>query len=201
MNALITGYLTSSSLIMAIGAQNAYVLRIGITRSHVLTVVLFCIISDVLLMTLGVFGLGAVIGESRVILQCLKYTGVTFLFAYALYSGRRALYGGSTLHTDSLAPESTRFVIFTIATLTYLNPHVYLDTVVLMGAASHQYAAPERWWFWVGAAFASSLWFFALGYGSKILRPIFEQETSWRILDATVAIVMAVIGGNLLLST
>jgi L-lysine exporter family protein LysE/ArgO len=199
MNALFTGYFTATSLIMAIGAQNAYVLRQGIAKTNIFTVVLFCIVSDALLVTLGIFGIGAVIGENQLALQILKYTGVTFLFGYSFYSARKAFYGGSSLQIHSLQPESIRFVLCTIAALTYLNPHVYLDTVVLIGAASQQYTLPERWWFWVGATCASSLWFFALGSGAKALKPLFEQEASWRILDAAIAVIMAVIGGNLLL--
>jgi L-lysine exporter family protein LysE/ArgO len=199
MNPLLTGYLTSASLIMAIGAQNAYVLRTGLTGNHILPVVLFCVISDVLLMTFGVFGFGLLTGESRLLLQGLQYTGGTFLLCYALYSVKRAIYGGAVLVTAALKPESPRLAILTIATLTYLNPHVYLDTILLIGGASHQYALPERWWFWTGAAFASSLWFFALGYGAKILGPMFAKQLAWRILDTAIACMMTIIGINLLL--
>lgn len=200
MNALITGYLTSASLIMAIGAQNAYVLRLGIAKSKVFPVVLFCIVSDVLLMTMGVFGLGAATGENIVVLQGLKYIGGTFLLCYAFHNARRAFYGGAGLQIGELKQESCQFVLLTIATLTYLNPHVYIDTIVLIGGASHQFPLPERWWFWTGAALASSMWFLALGYGAKILSPVFEKPLAWRILDIMIACIMSIIGASLLVN-
>ena len=183
------GFAFGLSLIVAIGAQNAFVLRQGIARRHVLAVVTVCATSDVILITAGVAGAGLVVGTNPGLLQFAYWGGAAFLLTYAALSARRAMRNTSlevenTAHTKQLGTA-----IVTALALTWLNPHVYLDTVVLLGSVAATYDT-TRLWFSVGAAVASLAWFSALGYGAQFLRPLFSRPASWRVLDGAIAVFM-----------
>jgi L-lysine exporter family protein LysE/ArgO len=187
------------SLIVAIGAQNAYVLRQGIRREHVLAVVLVCALSDAILIVVGVAGFGSLLTAVPWLLVVVRIIGAVFLLGYAFIAGRRALHPG-VLQADATAGSPARLapVIATVLALTWLNPHVYLDTVVLLGsvAATH---GDQRWQFAVGAVLASILWFTTLGFGARFLRPVFAKPLSWRILDVAIAIIMTAIAASLVI--
>lgn len=186
------------SLIVAIGAQNAFVLRQGLRREHVFAVVAVCAASDALLIVLGIAGLGTLIQQVEWLMLVVRFAGAAFLAWYGIRSAMRA-FKPSTLDTDPAgAPLSLRVAIVTVLALTWLNPHVYLDTVLLLGSigATH---GETRWWFGLGAAIGSVLWFGALGYGSRALRPLFAKPVAWRVLDALIAVVMLVLAVSLVL--
>ncbi len=196
--AFFKGFATSGALIVAIGAQNAFVLRQGIKREHVLAVVLVCALSDALLITLGVAGLGALVQRSPTLLTIARYGGAAFLIVYGLLAARRALHGESmTAAADT--PLSLRAAIAACLAFTYLNPHCWLDTVVLLGSIASQQPEGARTWFGIGAVSASFVWFFALGFGARALRGVFERPIAWKVLDAVIALVMWGIAASLLL--
>ena len=180
------------SLIMAIGAQNAFVLRQGIRREHVLPVVLICGLTDALLEFAGVAGIGFVIERAPVVLEIVRWGGVAFLLWYAFTAAMRARKPEALVAGDGSAGSLRRTVLACLA-ITYLNPHVYLDTMVLMGSIGNAQGDPERWWFAVGGAIASVGWFAALGYGSRYLTRFFASPRSWQILDICVAVIMVVL--------
>lgn len=203
------------SLIVAIGAQNVFVLRQGIRREHVLPVVIICAVSDALLIAAGVAGLGFVISAAPWLIVVARWAGALFLLAYGMLAARRAWRGGEQLRVDPADGEratgrssgaatatATRTalapVIATALALTWLNPHVYLDTVLMLGsiAATH---GEDRWLFAAGAIMASILWFTALGFGARYLGRWLRTERSWRILDALIAIVMITLAVSLVL--
>lgn len=195
----LAGFFLGGSLIIAIGAQNAYILRMGLLRHHVFWLCLFCAVSDAVLIVLGVAGLGAIVQAQPVLLNVIAIFGAAFLFAYAFVAARRALKPGTLKPADAERP-SLAAAIAVCAGFTWLNPHVYLDTVVLVGSFSTKYAGDARIAFGIGAVLASFTWFFGLGYGARILKPLFENPRSWQILDALIAIVMALLGFSLLKS-
>ena len=178
------------SLIVAIGAQNAFVLRQGLRGEHVVPVVAVCAVSDWLLIAAGVFGAGALVTRVPEVVDGMRYLGAAVLVAYAALALRRAT-RPSALQAATRGGGSTsrRSALGTCLALTWLNPHVYLDTVVLLGtlAAAHH---GERWWFGLGAAIGSGLWFGALGGGARLLRPVFARPSAWRVLDVVIALVV-----------
>ena len=180
------------SLIVAIGAQNAFVLRQGIRGEHVGVVVAICAISDAVLITLGVAGAGAVIEGMPELADGVRIAGAAFLFGYAALAARR-VWRPSALHASGEDAAGVRAVALAALALTWLNPHVYLDTVVLLGsvAATH---GDARWWFGLGAVTGSVLWFAGLGYGARLLRKPFARPSAWRALDGAVALIMGAIG-------
>ena len=185
------------SLIVAIGAQNAFVLRQGLRREHVGSVVAVCALSDVVLIAAGIGGLGAVVDRSPEVLTVVRAVGGVFLLAYAVIALRRVLAAG-VLEPDARQDSAPRRqVVTTSVVLTWLNPHVYLDTVLLLGsvAATH---GDQRWWFGLGAATGSMAWFGGLGYGAQLLRPLFARPSAWRVLDVLVAGTMTTIAITLL---
>ena len=194
MLAFFSGLGLGLSLIVAIGAQNAYVLRQGIRREHVLAVVTICALSDAVLIVAGVAGLGFVIERMPWLVVVAQWLGAAFLLAYGLLAARRALRGSDAgLHTDpgSRPQPGVRLapVALTVLALTWLNPHVYLDTVLMLGsiAATH---GDARWVFAAGAVCASILWFTALGYGARHLGRWLDTPRAWRILDGAIAVIM-----------
>lgn len=195
--AFIRGFGMSAALIVAIGAQNAFVLRAGLRREHVLAVVLVCALSDALLIGLGVLGVGALVQASPGLLALARYGGAAFLVGYGALAARRAWRStGMALHE---APKtSLRTALVTCLALTYLNPHCWLDTVVLLGAVAGQLPATQRTSFGLGATLASFVWFFALGYGARLLRGVFARPAAWRWLDGAIALVMWSIAASLL---
>jgi L-lysine exporter family protein LysE/ArgO len=187
------------SLIVAIGAQNLFVLRQGLRREHVGAVVAVCAVSDVVLIAAGVGGAGALLDAVPWVGTAMRWGGAAFLLVYAGLAARRAARAGEALRADDAGLRaSLASVVATTAALTWLNPHVYLDTLVLMGsvAAGHD---GERPWFAAGAMTASVLWFTTLGYGARLLRPLFARPGAWRVLDVAVAVVMTAIAVGLLL--
>ncbi len=189
---LVIGFLASFTLIAAIGAQNALVLRQGIRREHVLPVVALCTVSDIVLIAAGIAGVGALINAHPGALHIAKFGGALFLVCYGLLAARRA-WRPSALTPAEVAPARLAQVLVTCAALTFLNPHVYLDTVVLLGALANEHR-DERWLFGVGAVTASAVWFFSLGLGARRLAGLFATPLTWRILDGLVAVMMIGLG-------
>jgi L-lysine exporter family protein LysE/ArgO len=189
--AFLTGLTLSASLIVAIGAQNAFVLRQGLRREHVAAVVAVCVLLDVALMTAGVGGLAASLGDHPRLLDALAIGGALLLAGYGVAALRRAVKPSAAAPA---APPSGRTsagrAIVQTLTISLLNPHVYLDTVVLVGAVGARQPAGSAGAFLLGAGLASALWFTALGYGARLLRPLFERPAAWRVLDGLIALVM-----------
>ncbi len=192
----LSGFQLSLGLIMAIGAQNAFVLRQGLRREHVLACVLFCATSDAVLIMAGVTGFAAASASAPWLGPALRWGGVAFLTFYALRAALAALRGGGALQPRAAGGGAAFRVLAALAAITWLNPHVYLDTVVLLGSISAQYPGHEIA-FGAGAALASYALFFTLGYGARLLAPVFAKPASWRVLDGGVAVVMAAIAGRL----
>ena len=183
------GFLASLLLIVAIGAQNAFVLRQGIRREHLLPITLICAVSDALLIGAGIAGLGALIQASPVLLSVARYGGAAFLAVYGSLALRRA-WQGAHLSLAASGPVPLGTAIATCLGFTFLNPHVYLDTVVLLGSLANQRGEAGRWVFGAGSATASLLWFFALAYGARVLAPLFAKPLAWRLLDSLIAAIM-----------
>lgn len=187
------------SLIVAIGAQNAYVLRQGLRKEHVFVIVAICAVSDALLIALGVAGLGAIIQQLEWLLLLIEVIGGVFLCTYGVMAAKRA-WKPEVLNTDIGGKAvSLKVAAGTALALTYLNPHVYLDTVLLLGSIAGTYEA-NRWWFATGAILGSIIWFSTLGFGARLLDPVFKKPTAWRVLDAIIAAVMFSLGMSLLIS-
>lgn len=195
--ALFSGYLLGLSLITAIGAQNAFVLRQGLRREHVLAVVLICAVSDAALIVLGVAGFGHLAAALPGLETGLRLGGAAFLTLYALRSFRAAWRGGMALHAADTPPAPLARIVATCLAFTWLNPHVWLDTVVLIGAISTRYAG-QKHAFALGAMAASFSFFFALGYGARLLRPVFAAPRAWQILEAGIGVLMLSIAAGLL---
>lgn len=191
MGALVAGFLAGLSLIIAIGAQNAFVLRMGLSRSYVALTVAICALSDVALIALGVGGLGGVIRSVPSLLQLFRWVGVAYLLYFAATSFRRAYHPGALEPTGS-RPLSRRSAVTTTLALTFLNPHVYLDTVLLLGSISNQYGH-MRWTFAIGASTASLLWFSSLGFGARLASRLMSRPLTWRVLDTVIGVVMVLI--------
>lgn len=196
------GFGTGLSLIVAIGAQNSYVLRQGLRREHVSAVVAVCIASDLVLIAAGVAGLGVLVQRSPGALAVIASVGGVFLLGYGLLAVRRALRPGALTAADGAAAGpggSRRNSVLTCIGLTWLNPHVYLDTVLLLGSIASGYGG-GRWMFAIGAGAASALWFSGLGFGARLARPVFARPGAWRALDAGIAATMFLVGIELLVS-
>lgn len=193
LSAAAAGFALGASLIIAIGAQNAFVLRQGLTRSHVFAVTLTCVLCDVTLIAAGALGFGVLVDRYPSVTSVAAWGGVVFLGIYGALSLRSALNPGVlTAESDAThgAVATTRAAIAATLAVSLLNPHVYLDTVVLLGSVAAQYEPAARVWFAVGAMTASSVWFFGLGYGARLLAPLFGRPTAWRVLDAGIAVIM-----------
>lgn len=186
------GALISAGLIMAIGAQNAFVLRQGLLKNNIFYVVLTCFVCDALLISLGVFGLGALIHANRYAAVTLAIVGALFLAWYGLRALGRALEGSSHLEAraEGGQVQSVGATICSTLALTLLNPHVYLDTVVIVGGIAGTLAMADKVHFMLGAVFASFVWFFGIGYGARFLLPLFKNNRTWQILDVIVAVIM-----------
>ena len=194
-----TGFLIGLGLIVAIGAQNAFVLRQGLMRRHVLLVTSICAVSDALLILAGVAGLGTLVARSPQLLTVATLGGAAFLLAYGLMAARRALTPSRLTAAPAGEAGLGRVIAATLA-FTFLNPHVYLDTVVLVGSLSARFEGVGRASFAAGAMTASALWFYGLGFGARLLAPVFARPAAWRVLDALIACVMVAIAASLLRS-
>lgn len=195
--AVLSGLGFGLSLIVSIGAQNTFVLRQGLRREHVAVVVAVCTASDVVLIAAGVGGLGAVVRALPEVLLVARIAGAAFLLGYGVLAARRALRPGALDADPAGRSVAAPAVLATCLAMTWLNPQVYLDTVVLLGSVAGAHGA-DRWWFGVGAVVASAIWFTALGYGARLLRPLCARPLTWRILDAAVALMMVVAAAGLL---
>ncbi|WP_428030959.1 LysE/ArgO family amino acid transporter [Ancylobacter sp.] len=191
-----TGFLLSAALIIAIGAQNLFVLRQGLRREHVGAIVLFCGTADALLIGAGVAGVGAFLAALPQLTTLLALGGAGFLGWYGIAALRRMAAPDAMAVSEARGMTLTRALMAT-AGFTLLNPHVYLDTVLLMGAAGSAQPEAARGFFVAGAALASFTWFAALGYGARLLRPLFARPAAWRVLDAGVGIVMLALAASL----
>lgn len=188
MFAFLPGLFTGLSLIVAIGAQNAFVIRQGLTRRHVFTVVAICTIIDASLIALGIGGLGAAIAGLPWLLEVIRWFGVAFLTWYGI---RSLISATKTQSLDAAGVESKSVgrVITTVLAMSLLNPHVYLDTVIFVGGIGNTFGA-NRWYFAAGAMLASLLWFAALGYGAKAASRFLAKPLFWKILDGIIAVIM-----------
>ena len=188
MIALIPGFLTGLSLIIAIGAQNAFVIKQGLLRQHVLLIVLICATSDAVLIFLGTGGLGALVQSNQGLLEVVRWFGVAYLTWFGIKSVRSA-FSKQSLSASESPTVSALKVATTALALTWLNPHVYLDTVILLGSVANQFEA-DRWYFAIGASVASVLWFTAIGFGARAASKYMSRPIFWKILDSLIAIVM-----------
>ncbi|UUW89759.1 MULTISPECIES: LysE/ArgO family amino acid transporter [Pimelobacter] len=198
----LAGLVTTMTLIVAIGAQNAYVLRQGLLRSHVGVVVLICALSDALLIAAGVGGVGALVDRTGWALDVVRWLGVAFLLWYAAGSLRRAFRpesltaaGGDGAGTGAPV-ETRRSVVGRTLLLTWLNPHVYLDTLLLIGSIASAHDGGQvagRWWFGVGAALGSVLWFSGLGFGARLLAPLLARPRAWQVVELCIAATMVLV--------
>lgn len=188
MLAFLPGLLTGLSLIIAIGAQNAFVIRQGLTKQHVLLVVAICAVSDALAIVLGVSGLGAIIQGMPWLLEIIRWFGVAYLTWFGIKSVRSAFKEQSLDASGAQGGTATK-VALTVLGVTWLNPHFYLDTVILLGSIGNQFGA-DRWWFAAGGILGSFLWFFSIGFGAKAASGLMKKPSFWKILDIVIAIVM-----------
>ncbi|WP_372699592.1 LysE/ArgO family amino acid transporter [Arthrobacter sp. JSM 101049] len=193
---LLAGLGAGLSLIVAIGAQNAFVLRQGIRREHILGVVMVCAFSDAVLIFAGVAGVGVLVSTAPWVLVVARWAGAGFLMVYAGLALRRALRPAALTINDA-SPASRGSVLGTAVALTWLNPHVYLDTMVLLGTIASAQGEDARWIFGTGAVLGSMIWFPLLGYGARMLARFFARPSSWRVLDCLVAAIMLMVAAGL----
>ena len=194
LTSALAGFAASAVLIVAIGAQNAFVLRQGLRREHVLAVIAVCALSDLVLILAGVGGLGALVSARPDAVTVVRWVGAAFLLAYAIMAARRAM-RPARLTPAERAPATLGATLLTCLALTWLNPHVYLDTVLLLGTVAQHH--PHRWLFGLGAAAASLVWFTALGAGAHRLAPLLARPAAWRVLDGLIAVVMLGVAASL----
>jgi L-lysine exporter family protein LysE/ArgO len=194
--AVASGLALGLGLIVAIGAQNAFVLRQGLRLEHVAAVVAVCALSDIALIAAGVLGAGATLSRLPWLIPVVCFAGAAFLLCYGLLAARRALRPGALLPDAVGARTGLAVTVGTCLALTWLNPHVYLDTVVLLGSMASTYGE-HRWQFAAGAGLGSAVWFTGLGYGARLLRPVFARPAAWRVLDGGIAVVMAALAISL----
>lgn len=198
MHAYTSGFLLGLSLILAIGAQNAFVLKQGLKGEHVFWVVLVCALSDALLISVGISGFHVLVARAPWLTTVSRYAGAAFLLWYGARSFRAALRSSAVLTPGSAAPRSLWQTLATTLAFTFLNPHVYLDTVVLLGSVSTQFAG-HALAFGVGAASASFVFFFSLGFGARLLRPLFARPITWKVLEALIGLTMWSLATKLIL--
>lgn len=194
---------TGLALIVAIGAQNAFVLRQGIRGEHVGPVVAVCAVSDAVLIAAGVLGTGALLTAAPAAVVVLRYIGAAFLVTYGVMAARRILHPKALVSAASpgVGRSGLATALATVLALTWLNPHVYLDTVLLLGSVANAQGPGLQWWFGAGAMLGSILWFCSLGFGAKLLRGFFARPASWRILDGAIAVTMVGLGVGLAVGT
>ena len=196
VNIALTGFFSGLSLIVAIGAQNAYVLRLGLMRTYVGIAVVICALSDAILIIAGTAGMGALVSQNQILLKIISWVGAGYLLFYGASAFWRARKPNVLLPTEQELPSKLK-VILAVIGFTWLNPHVYLDTVLLLGSIGSQFGS-DRWWFALGASIGSVLWFTGLGYGSKAAAKIMSRPITWRILDIFIGVVMTTIAISLI---
>ena len=195
--AALSGFTLGFSLILAIGAQNAFVLRQGLRAEHALAVALTCALSDAVLISIGVGGIGAAVAALPELERVVRYGGALFLFVYGLLRLRAAWLGGERLDPASNGKGNLWTTLSTCLTLTWLNPHVYLDTVLLIGSVGAHWGE-NRWFFGLGAIISSFVFFFGLAFGARLLRPMFARPGAWRALEVVIGLIMWLIAYDLL---
>ncbi len=194
---VVSGLGLGLALIAAIGPQNAFVLRQGLLGEHVAVVVALCVASDLLLISAVVAGAGALLEHAPVVTLLLRWAGGLYLGSYAVLAARRALRSADRLEVTRTTGAPRRAIVLTTLALTWLNPHFYVDTVLVLGAVAAAQGA-DRWAFGAGALLASVLWFTGLGVAARLLRPLFAHAVTWRVLDASVAVVMGMLAVGVL---
>lgn len=196
MTIVLTGLLTGLALIVAVGAQNAFLLRQGIRGEHVLPLVLVCLASDVVAIAAGIAGVGALLERWPGVLPVMQVLGGVYLLAFGVQSALRA-WRPSALTADGGPAMSLGKAVLMMLALTWLNPHFYLDTLLMLGTVANSFGE-QRWLFCAGALLGSAIWFPTLGFGARLLRGLFARPASWRVLDSGIAVLMAVLGVGLL---
>jgi L-lysine exporter family protein LysE/ArgO len=196
LSIFLTGVLTGLALIVAVGAQNAFVLRQGIRGEHVLAVIVVCMVSDIVALTAGVAGLGVVMERWPAVLPIAQIGGGLYLLAFGVQSALRA-WRPVALDADGGSSMTVRRAVLLTLALTWLNPHFYLDAILMLGTVANSFG-DQRWWFCAGAIAASLAWFPALGFGARSLRGIFARPSAWRVLDSGIAVLMGALGIGLL---
>lgn len=192
------GFIVTISLIVAIGAQNAYVLKLGLLRQYVWVAVLICVVADFLLITAGVLGLGFFIKGNQLLINSIAVIGIVFLSVYALLSFKSAFKNESMKIDDEVKTNPLKKVITMLLVFTFLNPHTYLDTVLLIGGIGANVEDSMKLYFLLGAVSASAFWFTLLGFGARALIPLFKKPITWKILDILIGILMLVIAYSLI---
>jgi L-lysine exporter family protein LysE/ArgO len=192
------GFIVTISLIMAIGAQNAYVLKLGLLKQYVLLAVLMCITFDFILISAGVFGLGYFIQGNQLLINSIAIFGIVFLIFYAALSFKSAFKNESLQVDGNVKTNPLKQVVSLILVFTFLNPHTYLDTILLIGGIGANIENEFKIYFLLGAVSASSVWFFSLGFGARFLIPLFKKQITWKILDISIGILMLFIAYSLI---
>lgn len=194
----IKGFVVTFSLIVAIGAQNAYILKLGLLRQYVGIAVTLCILFDTLLISAGVLGLGFFIKGNQLLINSIAIFGIVFLTFYAFLSFKSALKNESIQIDDQVKTNPLGKVISMLLVFTFLNPHTYLDTILLIGGIGANLNDDLKLYFLLGAISGSSLWFISLGYGARLLIPLFKKPITWKILDISIGIIMLIISYTLI---
>ena len=192
------GFIVTITLIIAIGAQNAYILKLGLLKQHVFKAALFCTLSDFLLIASGVFGLGYIIQGKQIFINSIAIFGIVFLCFYAFVSFKSAFKNESLKIDNEVKVNPLKQVITLLFVFTYLNPHTYLDTVLLIGGIGANLEDSMKLYFLLGAVLASATWFFSLGFGARFLIPLFKKPLTWKILDISIGILMLFIAYSLI---
>lgn len=195
---LLSGLLTGWALILAIGAQNAFILRQGLLKEHVGKVVAFAALSDIILIGVAVAGVGTVLTNWPGLMPIARWGGGLFIIGYGLNSAWRARKPGTLTAAEGKTGSAGK-ALATIAALTWLNPHLYVD-ILMLGTVANSHGVDGRWWFYAGLVTASVTWFASLGYGARLLRPLFAKARAWQVLDGIIAVVMVFLGTTLIVS-
>ncbi len=198
LDILLKGFIVTISLIVAIGAQNAYILKLGLLKQHIFKAVLFCSLSDLLLISAGVFGLGFIIKGNQLFINIIAIVGIVFLCFYAFMSFKSALKNESLKIDDEIKTNPLKQVLTMLFVFTYLNPHTYLDTVLLIGGIGANIESKFQIFFLLGSVLGSFTWFLSLGYGARVLIPLFKKPLTWKILDISIGIFMLYIAYGLI---
>lgn len=192
----LAGLVTGATLILAVGAQNAFVLRQGLSQRHVGLVVTICVVADVTLIGVGIAGLAGLVTAHPVLLLVIKWVGVAFLAAYGVLALLRARKPQSLVASEGELMSRSTVALRALA-FTFLNPHVYLDTVLLLGSLANGHGPDGRWAFGIGAGVASAIWFVVIGYGSKLVAPVLASPRAWRVVEGLIGVVMLVLAVGL----
>ena len=195
----VKGFGLGAGLIVAIGAQNAHVLRMGLLRQHVAATVAVCIVCEAILIAAGVAGIGTLVERNRLLMAIARWGGAAFLLWYGIRAWRSALVPQALAADLKSTAPTTRRALAAVLAVTLLNPHVYLDTVILLGSLAGQQGSAGKWWFAAGAMSSGALWFMLLGFGARLLSPWFTRPRAWRLLDGMVGMVMLLLAAGLVL--